>query len=247
MLFRRIFQPLYTGYVVLSFSVCLIVIFPIFALLGLIGNRKSRLAIYHIIKSWSQFWLWSIGMRVSVSGIQPPEGRYIIVANHISYLDTLVLFPSLPGYFRALGKSEISKIPLLGLVYRQIAVMVDRGSSESRANSMRTMLRVLNEEGDIMIFPEGTFNETENVLKDFFSGAFRLAIATQTDILPVVFPDTVNRWHYSKWWKLWPGINRAIILAPISVAGMTTHDVATIRDKVSEVMADELKKYSYPA
>jgi 1-acyl-sn-glycerol-3-phosphate acyltransferase len=54
----------------------------------------------------------------------------------------------------------------------------------------------------------GTFctqhNEGNLPLKDFYDGAFWLAIKTQTLIAPVIFPDALQRWHYSAWWKLWP-------------------------------------------
>jgi 1-acyl-sn-glycerol-3-phosphate acyltransferase len=168
------------------------------------------------------------------------------VANHISYLDTVILFPALPGYFRALGKKEFSKVPLLGFLYRQIAIMVDRSSTESRAKSMKLMWRVLKRESDILIFPEGTFNETGAPLKSFYDGAFRLAITSQTPILPVVFPDTVKRWHYSGWWKLWPGRNRAIYLPAIAVTNLTMADLPTLKQQVYEAMEAELVKCGYP-
>lgn len=246
MLLRRIAQPFYTAFVVITFVASLLITFPFFFVLGLINNPSSRQVLYRFIKSWSVFWLWLIGMPLKVSGVVPEKKRYIVVANHISYLDTVVLFPSLPAYFRALGKSEIARIPVLGMIYRQLVVMVDRSSAESRTQSMRTMHRVIETECDIMIFPEGTFNETGDVLKSFYNGAFRLAVATQTDILPVVYPDTIHRWHYSAWWKLSPGVNRAIILEPVSVSGKTTDDIPYLKDIVAKKMTEELSKYDYP-
>ena len=105
------------------------------------------------------------------------------------------------------------------------------------------MWRTLKRESDIVIFPEGTFNETDAVLKEFYNGAFRLAIAAQTPILPVLFPDTVHRWHYSAWWKLWPGKNRVVFLPPVPVEGLTLTDVAMLKQKVYDIMAVELAKY----
>ncbi len=173
-----------------------------------------------------------------------PEGKkFVIVANHISYLDTLVIFPAIPAYFRPLGKKEITRIPVIGFIYKQVVILVDRSNAVSRSRSMRLMWRVLNKEGNIVIFPEGTFNETPAPLKDFYDGAFRLAITTQTDILPVIFPDTVNRWHYSGWWKLWPGKNRAIFLQPISVAGMELSELPHLKKNVYELMEAALIKY----
>jgi 1-acyl-sn-glycerol-3-phosphate acyltransferase len=242
-MFRKIVQLFYTAYVVGSFLISLFFAFPFFLLISIGNNAAARKAIYTIIKYWARLWLWLIGMPIQVKGIKPAAGRYVIVANHISYLDTLVIFPGLPVYFRPLGKIEISKIPVLGFVYRQIVVMVDRDNDKSRALSMRLMWRALQHEGSILIFPEGTFNETGAPLKEFYNGAFRLAINTQTPILPVLFPDTVNRWHYSAWWKLWPGRNRVVYLEPVSTTGLTLKDLPALKQAVYSVMEDGLKYY----
>jgi 1-acyl-sn-glycerol-3-phosphate acyltransferase len=166
------------------------------------------------------------------------------VANHISYLDTLVIFPAIKGYFRPLGKKEIVKIPIVGFIYKQIVILVDRGSAQSRAKSMKLMWRVLKNEGNIVIFPEGTFNETGTALKDFYDGAFRLALTTGTDILPLLLPDTSERWHYSGWWKLWPGRNRVKFLEPVSVAGMTMADLAALKQETYRKMEAGLVAYA---
>ena len=243
-MFRKIVQPFYTAYVVITFLVSILIATPFFALFSIGATKAGRESIYKIIKYWSLVWLWFMGMPVRVIGNRPRGGRYVIAINHISYLDTILIFPSMPSYFRALGKKEISKVPVLGFVYKQIVVMVDRSSAQSRALSMRLMWRTLKRESDIVIFPEGTFNESDAVLKEFYNGAFRLAISAQTPILPVLFPDTVHRWHYSAWWKLWPGKNRVVFLPPVPVAGLTMEDVGMLKQKVFDVMAAEMVKYS---
>ena len=239
---RKIVQPLYTFYVAFTFIISVFVAFPLFLLISLGNTTGSRKVIHLLIRYWSTIWLFIIGMPLRIR--EPmPEGRFIIVANHISYLDTLVIFPAIKGYFRPLGKKEVSKVPLLGFIYKQVAILVDRGSEVSRAKSIRLMWRVLKKEGNILIFPEGTFNETGATLKEFYKGAFRLAITTQTDILPLVLPDTSGRWHYSAWWKLWPGTNRAAFLRPISVKGLTMDDLQPLMQRVYDDMAAGLERY----
>ena len=245
-MFRKILQPFYTTYAVTTFMIGLIINFPFFLLISIGNNIAARRTIHTIIRYWARSWLWMTGMSLTISGPKPPKRRYVIVSNHISYLDTVVLFPGLPGYFRALGKKEFSKVPVMGFLYRQIVIMVDRSSEHSRAKSMKLMWRVLKNESDILIFPEGTFNETGKPLKEFYSGAFRLALVTQTPILPVIFPDTVDRWHYSAWWKIWPGRNRAIYLDPIPVDGMTMDNLAELKQRVYDVMEAALVKYTEP-
>ncbi len=105
------------------------------------------------------------------------------------------------------------------------------------------MWRHLKTEGSILIFPEGTFNETKTPLKEFYDGAFRLAIATQTPIAPIIFPDAAERWHPSAWWKFRPGRNRAIFLETFPVSGLTKDDVPALKQKVYTSMENALLKY----
>jgi 1-acyl-sn-glycerol-3-phosphate acyltransferase len=244
---RKILQPFYTAYVLITFSISVLACFPFFAIISIGNNAAARKAIYTIIRVWAEGWLWVIGMPLKRTGKRPPKGRYVVVANHISYLDTLVIFPALPGYFRALGKKEISRIPIVGFIYKQIVIMVDRSNMHSRSRSMRLLWRVLHKEGNILIFPEGTFNETGNPLKEFYDGAFRLAINTKTSMLPIIFPDTVHRWHYSAWWKLWPGRNRVVYLSPIETTGLTLGNLPALKQQVYEMMEKELVKYTVPS
>lgn len=196
----------------------------------------ARQIIWYITHYWAIGWLFIIGMPVSRKGIKPANKKYVYVANHISYLDTVLIYAAIPYYFRTLAKKEMARIPLFGFVYKQLAILVDRSSTESRAKSLRLMWRVLKNESNVAVFPEGTFNETGKPLKDFYDGAFRLAISTQTAIFPLVFPDTIHRWHYSAWWRLTPGRNRVIYLEPVETKGMVMQDLPELKKRVHEAM-----------
>ncbi len=243
----RILQPFYTAFVLLTFLVCLLVTFPLFVLIGLRDKPLAREVIWYIVHYWSKGWLAFIGMPVRVSGSKPPKGgKYIVVANHISYMDTVAIYAAIPEYFRTLAKKEMAAIPVFGFVYKQLAILVDRSNAHGRAKSMRLMWRVLKNEANVAVFPEGTFNETDAPLKSFYDGAFRLAISTQVDIIPMLFLDTVNRWHYSAWWKLKPGRNRAVFLDAVPVEGLTMADLPALKEKVYKMMETELVRYKKP-
>lgn len=243
LMFRFILQPFYTCYVLISFLISLAVCFPFFLILGMQRNKKARRVIWAVTHYWSVGWLWCIGMPLRRKGIFPRAGRYVVIANHISYLDTINIYAAVPEFFRTLAKKEMAHFPVFGFVYKQLTVLVDRSNAESRARSMRLMWRLLKHESHIAVFPEGGFNETGALLKPFYDGAFRLAVQTGTDIVPILFLDTVNRWHFSAWWRLKPGKNRVLFLPPISVSPYDMEDLPRLKQHVFSVMEQELEKY----
>lgn len=237
---RVLLQPFYTLFVLVAFLVCLLLAFPVFFIVGLKDTTRARKIIWIVVHYWAIYWLRFIGMPMTLRGNFPRNQKFVIIANHISYLDTINIYAAIPEYFRTLAKKEMVKIPIFGFVYKQLAILVDRSSNESRAKSMRLMWRQLRTECHISIFPEGGFNETGEPMTAFYDGAFRLAINSQTPILPLLFPDTVNRWHYSGWWKVWPGRNRAVFLEPVEVAGLTTKDLPELKQRLRLLMGAKL-------
>ncbi len=140
----------------------------------------------------------------------------MITANHQSFLDAAIIYTSIPHVFKSLGKKEIEKAPIYGIIYKTVVVTVDRSSMTARANSLRKMKRELDNGNSILIFPEGTFtDQPQEALVPFQSGGFSLALMQEVDILPVLFLDTSRRIHPSKLWKMTPGMNRAVFLPPI--------------------------------
>ncbi len=115
--------------------------------------------------------------------------QYILCANHFSYLDipALGLFPR---PFKFVGKSQLSKIPLFGIMYNRIHVTVNRGNYKSRASSLVKARNEMSKGYNMGFFPEGgiVLNEFPK-LESFKDGAFRLAVETQTPIIPITFLD----------------------------------------------------------
>ena len=223
-------------WVVLSFIVTILPVALAVALISLFRSKHGERLTHKVIAAWSRVWLLVIGMPVGIVSAHPPGGTYIIVANHISYIDSIILFSAISSHFKALGKVEIAAIPIVGFLYRQIAILIDRSSAASRAASMKKMLQTLQSGCSIVIFPEGTFNETNQPLLPFHDGAFRLAATSGVAILPLIIPDTVARWHYSAWWKFTPGRNRAFFLPPVSPVGAQPEQIRELKQQVADEM-----------
>ena len=238
-------QALYSIYSMLTFVLLLLVIFPFVLIASVFGKIKGGNIIYQICGIWSDIWFFLIGMwskKIKLTEAPQKHVQYIFIANHISYMDIPMIVKTIRQPTRALGKAEIAKVPVFGFLYRYGAIMVDRSSPEARKKSVLQLKSVLRKGISVFIFPEGTFNETGRPLKAFYDGAFRIAIETQTALLPVIFPDTVRRLHYSDVLSFTPGKCRAIFLAPVPVDGLTADDLPALKEKVFSLMEGTLKK-----
>ncbi len=173
-----------------------------------------------------------------------PAKQYIFVFNHLSYIDIPLIMKAIRRrHFRVLGKAELAKIPIFGFLYRNSAVLVNRESPAARAKSVMQLKAVLKKGISIVISPEGTFNMTGKPLKEFYDGAFRIAIETQTPIRPILFLDAYNRMHYRSIFTLSPGKARIVYLDEIPVHGLTLQDIKSLKEKVYAVMEEKLIAY----
>jgi 1-acyl-sn-glycerol-3-phosphate acyltransferase len=121
--------------------------------------------------------------------------------------------------------------------------MVQRDKSQNRSKSVAMLKRVLQKKVSICIFPEGTFNMTAEPLKDFYDGAFRIAIETQTPIQPIIFPDTIKRLNPFSFFSLTPGLCRGVYLEEITVDGMKGADLGPLKQLVFDRMTEALIRY----
>ena len=235
----------YCMYAFVTFMVLMLLIFPLVILASCFGKLKGGNYIYWLCRFWADAWFFLIGIRHQ-NIFESPHDRhkqYIFVANHISYIDAPVIFKTLRRKIRILGKAELSKVPLFGFIYRNAVVTVDRNSPAHRAQSVRALKAVIKKGVSIFIFPEGTFNETHQPLKDMYDGAFRIAIETQTPIKPLLFLDSYHRLHYQSIFFLNPGRSRSVFLQEIPVHDLTVKDVEILKQKVYSIMDQKLREY----
>lgn len=235
----------YCCYAFIIFLALMIIVLPLVFLLLPFGKILGGNLIYRLCTFWADVWFLLIGIyHKNIFETKHDSTRqYIFVANHISYLDAPILVKTVRHNVRVLGKVEMSQIPIFGFIYRNAIVTVDRSDAVKRANSVRILKSVIKRGISILMFPEGTFNETNNALKEFYDGAFRIAIETQTPIKPVLFLDAYDRMHYMSVLSLTPGISRSIFLDEIKVDGLTLKDVQVLKQKTFLIMEEALTRY----
>ncbi|WP_341840497.1 lysophospholipid acyltransferase family protein [Chitinophaga caseinilytica] len=237
---KNIVGRIYAVYGLLLFAATLlIVLIPIWIISFLPDPRKTRYFL-GIGRVWMKFYMPMIGCPVFRKGLQFFEkGRqYVVVCNHNSLIDVPVTTPGVPGVNKTLAKSSMGKIPLFGMMYHIGGIMVDRSSEASRRESVVKMKEALAMGMHMVLFPEGTRNRTGQPLKEFYDGAFNLAIDTQTPIMPSLLFHTRKIQVPGKFLYAWPHRIDYHFLEPIETTGLTRDDTPALKEKVFRIMWD---------
>jgi len=238
-------QWIYCIYAFVLFVVIMLLIFPFAIGASFFGRIRGGNMIMLLCRIWADSWFFLIFIYFKKIYESPHDRKksYIFVSNHISYLDAAIIPKAYRQPIRPLGKIEMSKVPVFGFIYRKAIVTVDRGSAKRRADSVRILKSIIRKGISVLVFPEGTFNMTHQPLKEFYDGAFRVAIETQTPIKPVLVLDAYSRMNYQTVLSLNPGICRIVYLDEIPVDGLTVKDGVKLKEKVYDLMESKLKEY----
>lgn len=224
----------------------MLLIFPFVIIASFFGRIKGGNMIFRLCMFWADTWFFLIAIWHKRIYEVPHDKKkaYIFVANHISYLDAAIIPKAFRQLLRPLGKVEMSKVPIFGFIYRNAIVTVDRSSPANRARSVLILKSIINKGISVLVFPEGTFNMGTTPLKEFYDGAFRIAIETQTPIKPVLYLDAYRRMNYKSLFSLTPGQNRILYLEEISVKGYSVNDVSKLKEEVYSIMENKLIEYN---
>ncbi|HTS88889.1 MAG TPA: lysophospholipid acyltransferase family protein [Gemmatimonadales bacterium] len=219
---------------------CLLLWLPILALVRLVTAPFDR-GLY-----WAGFLFRKIAVVTAglnplwhfrVSGTLPldPRNPYVVVSNHESFVDIL-LISHLPWEMKWLSKVELLRVPVLGWdMWLAGDVPVERGAARSAAKAMRRCERILQRKVSVIIFPEGTRTSDREMLP-FKDGAFRLAIEAGVPILPLAVFGTASALPKHGWRFGWSRAE-VRVLEPVETAGLTSRDVAGLRERVRDQIA----------
>lgn len=164
----------------------------------------------------------------------------MLVANHYSMMDIMLMFYISPNPFVIVGKKELSRLPLFGYFYKRVAIMVDRSSPQSRREVYTQALKRIQAHLSICIFPEGGVPDDESIILDSFKdGAFNIALQCQIPIVPIVLHDTKKRFPF-RFFAGSPGLMRVTILPPVSTQGKTLDDKNTLKEEVHQIILHTL-------
>lgn len=222
-----------------------LVLVPILVLLPLlvisISKEKWYPYFFVLARIWAKFILFGMGFRVKIDYDQEidPNKSYMLVANHTSMTDIMLMLSVTRNPFVFVGKKELANIPLFGFFYKKTCILVDRSSQKSRFEVYERAQKRLNQGLSICIFPEGGVPDENIVLDEFKDGAFRLAIEHKIPIVPMTFYDNKRRLSYT-FFSGSPGIMRVKVHRFFDTINLTMEAKKELKEDVREVILTEL-------
>jgi 1-acyl-sn-glycerol-3-phosphate acyltransferase len=188
------------------------------------------------VRALARAALFAMGVPLSVAGIERlPKRAAVVVFNHSSYTDALVVTAVLPGEPAFLVKNELASDLLIGALLRRLGVLfVDRHDLASGLADTAAATALARAGRVLVVFPEGTFTRRSGLL-EFFTGAFKIAGEAGLPVYPGVLRGTRAMLRSDQWFPRWTRIN-VEVLAPISPSGSDFSSILRLRDAVRQAV-----------
>lgn len=241
---KAIFWTLWRVWFYVLMGVPIIIMSPL--LIVSILSEKTYPQFFIMARLWAKIILFGMGFYYKIEREQKlQKGKsYMLVANHTSMTDIMLMLVVSKNPFVFVGKKELVKIPIFGFFYKRTCILVDRENSKSRFEVFKRAQHRLNQGLSICIFPEGGVPEDENIILDEFKdGAFRLAIEHQIPIVPMTFADNKKRFSF-RFFSGSPGLMRAKVHHFVETKGLTLDNKKELKDRVRQIIYHQLLHYT---
>ena len=235
----RLWQSILSLWAWLVLVLCILIWFPVMVVLLLVTGPfdRGRYIVGYVFRRIGPAMatlnpLW----RFRYSGTMPqnPRQPYVVVSNHESFADIL-LISHLPWEMKWLSKAELFRIPIMGwMMWLAGDIPVKRGFGPSAVEAMERCRKALRQRVSVMIFPEGTRSKTAELLP-FKDGAFRLAIEAGVPILPLALSGTGTALP-KHGWRFGRAAAHLRVLEPVDTAGLTLADVPALKARIRDLI-----------
>jgi 1-acyl-sn-glycerol-3-phosphate acyltransferase len=196
-----------------------------------------------LVRGWCRLTLDLAGCRPRVAGLEHLRGRQpaVLVANHESYLDAVVLLAALRADFRFVAKRELLRVPLVGTVIRRVQhLAVERADPGRSARDAERATGLLRAGVSLLFFPEGTFVAGRGLLP-FRLGAFKAAVEAGRPVVPVAILGTREILPAEAWLPR-PGRPGVVVCAPLAPEGRDWPEMVRLRDRSRAAIARALEE-----
>ena len=158
-------------------------------------NKYGKLK-YYIAQSWVNPWLWAARAKTTFTKAVEYKNNesFVVISNHLSNIDSLILFKLLKIKWAFMAKKEVYKLPVFRTAAKSFNfIKVDRDNPNDRESINEQAKNLFKNGWSLMVYPQGT-RVDKNQSKEFKNGAFHIAQQNNVRILPVVIAGTGDIW-----------------------------------------------------
>jgi 1-acyl-sn-glycerol-3-phosphate acyltransferase len=205
--------------------------------------EKSGRAQHRIAQIWARVCVWISGCALTVRGAENLRERRVAVyaSNHTSYMDTPVIFASLPFQFRILAKRQLWTMAFIGwYLNRSGQIPIEMTDAHASLSSLGAGVKALRAGMPLYVFPEGS-RTPNGELQPFLSGAAYLAIRAQVPLVPIALSGVydllpIHTHHF------YPGDLVLTVGEPIETGGMTVRQTEELTARLRAAIEGLLKQ-----
>src|SRR5579872_2433769 len=200
----------------------------------------SRRSAARVTTAALRAYLKMAGWRVRVDGRENLQENVprMLVANHTSYADIVVLMAALGTDYHFVAKAEVMSMPFFGTFLRKLGhFSFHREDPQERLHQAEQIESALRRGESVFVFPEGTFTAQSGV-RPFHLGAFKAAIAAQREIVPIALDGTRRALRDGTWLPRRGHIT--ITICPPIAPPPSSEDwqqIVRVRDSAREIIA----------
>jgi 1-acyl-sn-glycerol-3-phosphate acyltransferase len=237
---KIIFWILWRVWFYVLMAIPILVMFP-FLVLSIL-TESGYPYFFKMARIWARIILFGMGFYYKIEREQEleKETSYMLIANHTSMTDIMLMLATVRKPFVFVGKMELVKIPIFGFFYKRTCILVDRSNSKSKHGVFERAQKRILQGLSICIFPEGGVTDNKHtVLDPFKDGAFRLAIEHQLPIVPMTFGDNKERFSFN-FFSGSPGLMRVKVHSFIETEGKTLVDKNDLKEQSWQTIHKQL-------
>jgi 1-acyl-sn-glycerol-3-phosphate acyltransferase len=229
-----------------------LIFFPLVALSTLIFGSLAAILVFVVTSKtagllsgvpWARVNAFITPMFVEVTGRKNlvRNKSYVIVSNHQSQYDILMIYGWFGMDFKWVMKQELRKIPALGIACERLGhIFIDRTNRMSALESLKSAKGKIVNGTSVMFFPEGTRSKDGKV-GVFKKGAFKMAVDLGLPLLPVTIKGTRDILPAGTL-DIFPGKAKMIIHKPIEISGYREDNLADLMEKAREIIVSGLEE-----
>ena len=227
-IFRGVVEAVYAGWWWLVLGIVAVLVWLPVTLVPTVGFCRG------LVRLGLKLFLGLAGIRVTIEGVTNlPSGAKVLVSNHSSYLDGLILLVALPGDYRFVAKKELRNSIWSGPFLTHLGTkFVERFDAQQGVEALMELSDAIADGDTLVFFPEGTFRRMPGLLP-FRSGAFACAAQGGAPVVPIAMTGTRHILRSESWFPRF-GRVQIQIDQPIQPSGSAWTGVLALRDRTRE-------------